>query len=76
MNIAGPAWRALETEELRLLTTIASQIGIAVERARLAEESTRLARAEERNRLSTRMVGSFLRRRGKRWGSGSTACWS
>jgi two-component system NarL family sensor kinase len=52
MNIAGPAWRALEPEELRLLSIIASQIGIAVERARLAEESTRLVRAEERARLA------------------------
>jgi two-component system NarL family sensor kinase len=52
MNIAGPAFRPLDPAELRLLTSIASQIGIAVERARLAEESTRLARAEERTRLA------------------------
>src|SRR3954451_7081876 len=52
MNIAAPAFRPLATEELRLLSTIASQIGIAVERARLAEESTRLARAEERSRIA------------------------
>jgi two-component system NarL family sensor kinase len=52
MNIAAPAYRALAPEELRLLSTIASQIGIAVERARLAEESTRLARAEERSRIA------------------------
>jgi two-component system NarL family sensor kinase len=52
MNIAAPAYRALAPEELRLLSTIASQIGIAVERARLAEESTRLARSEERSRLA------------------------
>ncbi len=52
MNIAGPAWRQLTGEELRLLATIAYQVGIAVERARLAEESTRLARAEERTRLA------------------------
>jgi two-component system NarL family sensor kinase len=52
MNIAAPAYRALAPEELKLLTTIASQIGIAVERARLAEESTRLARAEERSRIA------------------------
>jgi two-component system NarL family sensor kinase len=52
MNIAGPAWRPLEPEELRLLSTIASQVGIAVERARLAEESTRLVRAEERTRIA------------------------
>jgi len=35
-----------------LLSTIAYQIGIAIERARLAEESARLARAEERTRLA------------------------
>ena len=52
MNIAGPAWRPLKPEELRLLSTIASQVGIAVERARLAEESTRLVRAEERTRIA------------------------
>ncbi|HEU5318090.1 MAG TPA: GAF domain-containing sensor histidine kinase, partial [Chloroflexota bacterium] len=52
MNIAGPAWRSLEGAELRLLATIGYQVGIAVERARLAEESARLARAEERTRLA------------------------
>ena len=52
MNVASPAWRRLAPDELRLLSTIAYQVGIAVERARLAEESTRLARAEERARLA------------------------
>jgi two-component system, NarL family, sensor kinase len=52
VNVAGPAWRQLTGEELRLLATIAYQVGIAVERARLAEESTRLARAEERTRFA------------------------
>lgn len=52
MNIAGPSWRALNDDELHLLSIIAAQIGIAVERARLAEESTRLARAEERTRIA------------------------
>jgi two-component system, NarL family, sensor kinase len=52
MNIAGPAWRALSEDELWLLSTIASQVGIAVERARLAEERTRLIRAEERARMA------------------------
>jgi two-component system NarL family sensor kinase len=52
MNIAGPSWRALEPNELRLLSTIASQVGMAVERARLAEERTRLVRAEERARIA------------------------
>lgn len=52
MNLAGPAWRELSEDDLRLLSTIAYQVGIAVERARLAQESTRLARAEERTRIA------------------------
>jgi two-component system NarL family sensor kinase len=52
VNVTGPSWRKLTPDELRLLSTIAYQVGIAVERARLAEESTRLARAEERTRLA------------------------
>ena len=35
-----------------MLATIANQVGIAIERARLAEEATRLARAEERARIA------------------------
>ncbi len=52
MNLTGPSWRELTADELRLLSTIAYQVGIAVERARLAEEATRLARAEERARIA------------------------
>ncbi|HEV8638465.1 MAG TPA: GAF domain-containing sensor histidine kinase [Chloroflexota bacterium] len=52
INLAGPSWRQLTGDELRLLATIAYQVGIAVERARLAEEGARLARAEERTRLA------------------------
>lgn len=52
MNVTSPSWRQLTREELRLLSTIAKQVGIAIERARLAEESTRLARAEERARIA------------------------
>jgi two-component system, NarL family, sensor kinase len=52
MNITGPSWRELTPDELRLLSTIAHQVGIAIERAHLAEESTRLARAEERARIA------------------------
>jgi two-component system, NarL family, sensor kinase len=52
MNIAGPDWRALDHRELRLLSTISSQIAIAVERARLADEGARLERAEDRARLA------------------------
>src|SRR5262249_21235286 len=52
MNVTGPEWRKLTVEELRLLSTIANQVGIAIERARLAEDATRLARAEERARIA------------------------
>ena len=52
VNLAGASWRRLGERELRLLGTIAAQIGIALERARLSEESARLARAEERARLA------------------------
>jgi two-component system, NarL family, sensor kinase len=52
MNVTGPEWRKLTGEELRLLSTIACQVGTAIERARLAEEATRLARAEERTRIA------------------------
>jgi two-component system, NarL family, sensor kinase len=38
--------------ELRLLSTIADQVSVAIERARLADEGARLARAEERTRLA------------------------
>ena len=52
VNVAGPSWLRLTQDELRLLATIAYQVGIAVERARLAEASGRLARAEERTRIA------------------------
>ena len=52
MNVTGPEWRKLTPEELRLLSTIAYQVGIAIERARLADNATRLARAEERTRIA------------------------
>jgi two-component system NarL family sensor kinase len=52
MNLTSPSWRKLTPRELRLLSTIAFQVGSAVERARLVEERARLARAEERARLA------------------------
>ena len=52
LNVTGPSWRRLTEEELHLLSTIAYQVGIAIERARLADESAQLARAEERTRLA------------------------
>ena len=52
MNVTSTSWRRLTRAQLRLLSTIAYQVWIAIERARLADESTRLARAEERTRLA------------------------
>jgi two-component system, NarL family, sensor kinase len=52
MNLAMPGWRRLTRHELDLLSTIASQVAVAIERARLADESVRLARTEERTRLA------------------------
>ncbi len=52
MNITAPAMRRLTKAELRLLDVIGLQVGIAVERARLAEEQTMRARADERARLA------------------------
>jgi two-component system NarL family sensor kinase len=52
MNVTGAEWRKLTGVELRLLSTIAFQVGMAIERARLAEDATRLARAEERTRIA------------------------
>ena len=52
MNITAPEMRRLSARELRLLSTIGFQLGVAIERARLAEESATHARADERTRLA------------------------
>jgi two-component system, NarL family, sensor kinase len=52
MNLAMDGWRRLTRQELDLLTTIAHQVGVAIERARLGEQSIEHARAEERSRIA------------------------
>ena len=52
MNLAMRGWRRLTRQELDLLTTIADQVGVAVERARLAEQSIEHARTDERARIA------------------------
>ena len=52
MNLAMRGWRRLTRQELDLLTTIADQVGVAIERARLGEQSIERARADERSRLA------------------------
>ena len=51
MNLATRGWRRLSRRELDLLTTIADQVSVAIERARLSERSIDIARAEERSRI-------------------------
>jgi two-component system NarL family sensor kinase len=62
MNVAGPAWRTLSQRELDLLTTIASQVGVAIERARLANQSIDAARVEERARLARQLHDTLAQR--------------
>jgi two-component system NarL family sensor kinase len=52
MNLAMRGWRRLTRAELDLLTTIADQLGVAIERARLGEQSVQRARADERSRIA------------------------
>jgi two-component system NarL family sensor kinase len=52
MNLAMRGWRRLTRQELDLLTTIADQVGVAIERARLAGQSIEHARADERARIA------------------------
>jgi two-component system NarL family sensor kinase len=52
LNVTAPGERALTPGELGLLATVAHQVAVAVERARLAEEEAGRARNEERARLA------------------------
>jgi two-component system, NarL family, sensor kinase len=62
MNVAAPAWRKLTRRELDLLSTIASQVGVAIERARLAGESVHMARVQERTRLARQIHDTLAQR--------------
>lgn len=52
MNVCPPVPRKLGESELRLLSVTGAQIGLAVERGRLAEERAGAARTAERTRLA------------------------
>ena len=52
MNVASAELREFAPEELQFLFTIGFQLGVAVERTRLFEQTGALATAEERNRLA------------------------
>ena len=51
-NVASPDWRELSAEDLRILYTVGDLLGIAVERARLFNQSAEFGATEERNRLA------------------------
>jgi signal transduction histidine kinase len=51
-SLLGEADRIFSNDEISLLTSIGEQIGVAVENARLYNQSRRLAVAEERRRLA------------------------
>ncbi|HWT04917.1 MAG TPA: GAF domain-containing sensor histidine kinase [Xanthomonadales bacterium] len=52
MNVCPPVPRRLSEGDLRLLSVTGAQIGLAVERGRLAEEESSAARSAERTRLA------------------------
>lgn len=56
LNVASEDWRELSEAELQLLHIVGDQVGLAIQRARLAGDhmraATRLATIEERNRLA------------------------
>jgi two-component system NarL family sensor kinase len=52
LNVTAPGERELTRNELGLLSTVAHQVAVAVERARLSEETAGRARNEERARLA------------------------
>jgi two-component system NarL family sensor kinase len=52
MNVCPPVPRKLSERDLRLLSVTGAQLGLAVERGRLAEEEATAARSAERARLA------------------------
>ncbi len=52
LNVASTDWRELSQEDLRLLHTAGDMLSMAIERARLYNQSRQLGALEERNRLA------------------------
>lgn len=52
MNLSARDFSELDAERAQLLSAVGAQLGIAVDRARLAEETGALARVEERTRMA------------------------
>ncbi len=58
LSVIGAQERHFNDEEVRLLNSIADQVGVAVENARLYEQAERLAIMEERQRLARELHDS------------------
>lgn len=52
LNVASPDWREISEDDLRLLHTVGDLLSMAIERARLFQQSSELGAMEERNRLA------------------------
>jgi two-component system, NarL family, sensor kinase len=52
MNLTGRQWHPLSEHELHVLSTLGAQVGLAIERARLADDTITLARSDERTRMA------------------------
>jgi two-component system, NarL family, sensor kinase len=52
MNLTTRNWKPLDDDALAVLSTVGHQVGLAVERGRLADETSALARADERTRMA------------------------
>lgn len=59
LNLAAPGFRKISGQDLRLLSTIGYQVGVAVDRARLAERERDLARLQERAGLARDLHDTF-----------------
>jgi signal transduction histidine kinase len=58
LSVVGETGRQFEREEISLLNSIADQVGVAVENARLYRQAGRLAVMEERQRLARELHDS------------------
>ena len=52
MNVATSQWDLFTPQDLQILTAVGFQLATAIERTQLAEQATRVALVEERNRLA------------------------
>jgi two-component system NarL family sensor kinase len=55
LNVASTEWQELSEDDLHILHTVGDFLSIAIERARLFEQSAQLGMIEERNRLAREM---------------------